>query len=292
MSSIRAFRKRPMSDEKTIAELLASAHATSIRASRTAIIVAVIAALTSLSALFLSYFLTERVRTDIAAQTLALERMKVDVASAAQRTSEMAARIEEARLHLDRRIASTREGLENKKIQIEDKRAQTEDVRLTPDFTKLSNDLRPTLDVSCQGDTSYPRVIRMECSFKNRGAHRTKIVPTGVSMLGRRDQKGVAGAIERIDNAEENNILPGGTGTNTYDIVLTENGATIKNPIISIEFLAVTDQLAINMTKRLAKGIITDEELKNLSEQTYTQQVWFEKPNPAIHIDAPQVPRR
>jgi hypothetical protein len=261
-----------------------SAQVSSINAARTSIIVALIASLTSLGVLFFGYHLTERVRTDIAAQTLALEkvkvdiaaqtlaldRMKVDIGSAAQKTSEMATKIDEARLQLETRIAASTEKLGNRKIQIEDKRGQTEEIRLTPDFAKLSNEIRPNIDISCEASKSDLTVIRMKVSFKNLGAHKAKIVPTNVSLLGSSNQILMAGAIERIDNAAANFVLPGLSGSNIYEIILTQYGATIEKPIISITFIASTDQVAIDITKRLAKGLFTDKELQSLSEQTYT----------------------
>ena len=239
------------------------------RPSRVPIIVALIASATSLAGLLLTYVFTERARTEIANQTLQLERIKVDISAATQKTAEVAARVDMARLELERQIARSRERIESRKVQIEDRKGTTEEVRLTPDLTKLSNELRPNVDVSCYGDPIDGVILRITCNFKNKGAHRAKVEPKLFSMLNRSDQTEIPGTIQKIDNAGSNNILPNGAGSNVYEIFLTPAGVAVKNPIISIKFDATTDEVAVAMTKRLSKGIITDEELRSFSTQRY-----------------------
>jgi hypothetical protein len=203
---------------------------------RTLVLVALIAAVPSLICCLLTYFLTDRVRNDLSAQKIQIDQIR---------------------------------------LKIEKERSQTDEVRLTPDFAKLSNDLRPNIEIACQGDTSESGVIRMTCLFTNRGANRARITPTSIKMLSSSDQKEIDGAISRIDNTEGNTILPSGKGSNIYEIILTPYGTTIKRPIICIEFQAVTDQVAVAMTKRLAKGLIKDDELRSFAQQSYTFNVRF-----------------
>ena len=54
------------------------------------LLVAAIASITTIVSILVTWFLTERIRTDIAAQTLALERTKADIAAASQQTAELA----------------------------------------------------------------------------------------------------------------------------------------------------------------------------------------------------------
>jgi len=240
------------------------------------LLAATIAAIASLSTVFITWFLIERVRTDISQQTLALERVKVEVAAAAQRTAEMGLKIDQSRLELDRRIAQSTESQANRRIQIEDKRYTTNEARLTPYFAKLSNDLRPNLQIDCLPKREEPALLLVDCRFENKGAYRITVTPKTVEILDKVTEKGIAGAISSFDNANANTILTGGLGSNTYTIRLTQTGAALKQGMLSFVFTAVTDQVAINMTKRLAKGILTDEELKQLSEQSYTN--WINLP--------------
>ena len=234
------------------------------------IIVALIASVTSLAGLLFTYVFTERTRTEIAAQTLQLERIKVDTSAAAQKTSELGALVDLARLELESQTAKSGELIESKKVQIENRRGNTEEVRLTPDFTKLSNELRPNIELSCNGDPIEGVLLRITCSFKNKGAHRAKIEPKAFSMLDRSDQKEISGAIQKVDNVDANNILATGVGSNVYEVFLTPAGVAIQKPIISIRFDATTDSVAVAITRRLSKGVITDEELRTLSTQVYT----------------------
>lgn len=255
-------------DAATKSPLLAGSNASPN--SRTPIVVAVIASVTSIAGLLLTYVFTERARTEIASQTLQLERIKTDISAASQRTADVVARVDEARLQLERQIARSTELIESRKIQIDDRRGNTEEVRLTPDLTKLSNDLRPNFEVSCSGDALDGLVLRINCTFKNKGSHRALISPKFFTMLNRSDQKGLPGVIEKIENGVANNVLPNGSGSNTYEVWLTPAGAAVKSPIVSITFEAKTDDVAIALTKRLSKGAITNQELRELAMQGYT----------------------
>lgn len=253
------------------------------------ILVALISATASILSIFVTWFLTERIRTDISAQTLALERVKVDlssqtlalekvkvdIAAAAQRTAETSTRIDNARLDLDRRIAQSTEYLSNRKVQIEDKRTTTDEIRLTPEFARLSNDLRPALEIDCKAETEDGSFYKVNCTFRNKGAHRCGVIPTGVSLLDRATQKPIEKAIVSFENGDSNSILAGGSGSNWYSIRLAPSGAAVKKPIIQLTFRANTDAIAVNMLKRLAKGTLTDDELAQLSIQNYTWNIWL-----------------
>ena len=241
--------------------------------SRTAIIVALLAAFTAIVTLLLNYWLVERTRTDIAAQTIALEKIKVDIALSAQKTAESVAKIDEARISQERQSVATMAQLESKKIQLENKKSNHEQTRLTPDIAKLSNDLRPNIVISCDGSNSDRKTVKLECSFKNNGAQRVKIYPKTVGMYDK-NQKGIKEALSEFDG-ESNTILPGATGSNTYTVTLTSIGEIVNQPIYKIEFDAITDQQAINLTRRLASGYITEAELKELSRQGYTINLHF-----------------
>lgn len=246
-----------------------------LSAHRVPIIVALIASVTSFAGLFLTYVFTERTRTEIAAQTLQLESIKVEISAAAQKTAEIAVGVDQARLELQRQIAKSAEHIESKKVQIEDRKGTTEEVRLTPDFTRLSSGLRPNLAISCAVDRIDRMRLQITCIFKNNGAHLARIEPKSFLMLNTSDQKEVPGAIEKVDNTGANNILPNNGGSSTYDVFLTSDGGARNKPMIRIEFDATTDSAAIAMTKRLSKGAITNNELRAFSTQGYIQYVRY-----------------
>jgi len=131
------------------------------------LLVAAIASITTIVSILVTWFLTERIRTDIAAQTLALERTKADIAAASQQTAELALQLEQARLELDRRIAQSAEVRSNRTMQIEDRRARTDEARLTPDFAKLSNELRPNFTIDCKIERDgAAALLRATCKFQ------------------------------------------------------------------------------------------------------------------------------
>jgi len=240
---------------------------------RTSLIVAVIAAITSIITVLMNYWLVERTRNDLSAQTVVLEKLKVDLAKSAQATSESVAKIDASRLDLERNSSSAVQKMELQKYELENRKHTNDQVKLTPDLSKLSNDLRPIVAITCDGSNIDSTHVNLDCSFKNNGAHRVKIVPKSVGMMDR-NQKDIDGAVKKIDGAE-NTILPGGTGSNTYKVVITTFGETVTQPIYRIKFAATTDQQAINLTRRLSHGYITEPELKELSQQGYTINLHF-----------------
>mgnify|MGYP001336657906 CR=1 FL=1 len=169
--------------------------------------------------------------------------------------------------------ASMLAGLESKKIAVESKKSTNEQIRLTPDFTKLSNDLRPNVAITCDGHNIDSKTVKIECNYKNNGAQRVKIYPKTAGMCDY-NQKAIVKALSNFD-CELNTILPGATGSSTCTVKLTSIGEQVKQPIYKLEFDATTDQQAINMTKRLSVGYITESELKELSHQGYTIYLHF-----------------
>lgn len=268
--------KEAKEEEKKTTESPTVAPTTRIHSNRIAIIIAVLALLGSFAANFFNYWFTDSVRTDIETQRLALDKIQADIASEAQKTSEMSVKINEARLLLDKQIALSTEKFDKQRIQIESQRGQTEKMHLTMGFTKLFKDLRPTIEIYCERakiDTTKisTNTIPIDCSFKNLGPLKANIILVTLNMIGGEDYKDIDGAIERIDNNEKNSILSGSVAGSRYFVVLTEFGAAnLKKVSFKIGFRAFTDGAAVSMINRRAKGMITDEELKELSEQGYT----------------------
>lgn len=239
-----------MFSKKKTKKLNTPGQAASTYLNRDTIIAAIIIAFPTLIALILNYSLVDKIRTDIAEQTLELEKIKINMASTAQQ-------------------------LESRKIQIEDKRSQTEQLSLMQNFIKLSNELRPNLDISCEGPANFSKTVRITCKCVNNGIHAVKIIPETIAILDNNDQTEIKNTIERIANAKANYINSGGKGADTYDIILTDYGVTIKKPVFKITFLAVTNDIAINIGKRTLRGVINDKEMKKLSEMHYNYYLWL-----------------
>jgi hypothetical protein len=262
-----------MLEEKKNMELPTAVPTTRIRSYRTAIFIAVLALVVSLSANFFNYLFTNSVRTDIQKQKLELDKFQANIELV---TSNMRKKIDDDRLLLDAQIASSAEKFEKQRIQIESQHGRTEKIHRTMSFTKLFKDLRPTIEIDCQRGKIYTvkiskNTIPVDCSFKNLGTLKANITPVTLIMIGGEDYKDIDGAIERIDNNEENSILPGKISASRYYVVLTENGATnLRKASFKIGFQAFTDAAAIGAIKQRTKETITDEELKKLSGQVYT----------------------
>lgn len=267
----------------------APAKISPIRRSRLSVtlMAALIAAGASLSSVVLTWLLTERVDAEFAAQTLQLEqgrlklaerslelkRVNTELGEIAQRINASSLEIDGARLSLERQIAEQSRLLHDRQIEIESSRATTDEIRLTADFFRIANQLRPTIEIDCSRKNVGIDIIEANCSFRNAGAHRASITPTGVTLLSGRSQIALEGAISAFENAEKNTILSGGAGSNTYTIKLSAAGALHKGSILRLHFDSATDPIAVNMTRRMAKGKLTDDELSQLAIQTYRYNI-------------------
>jgi hypothetical protein len=242
--------------------------------SKAAISIATIALVVAFGLSFFNYLFTNSVRSEIQKQNLNLDKFQTSIEKL---TSSMKEKVDKNRQFLNAQIASSTAKFEKQRIQMENQLSQTEKMHLTMGFGEIVKDLRPVLEIYCQhakiktakvGANTVP----IDCSFKNIGKLKANIVPDTLIMLGGKDYSVVDSAIERIDNGEKNSVSPGKTSWRQYYVVLTKNGAAnIKNSAFKVSFRAfTTDVSALEMIKRRTNKEITDKELKELSEKSYT----------------------
>jgi hypothetical protein len=258
---------------KTIESPTIAAPTNSNGGGKAATSIAVVALVVAFGLSFFNYVFTNSVRSEIQEQNLDLEKFQ---ASIEKLTSSMKAKVDKNRQLLDTQIASSTEKFEKQRIQMENQRSQTEKMHLTMGFGEIVKDLRPVLEIYCQDAKIRTakvgaNTVPIDCSFKNIGNLKANIVPDTLIMLGGKDYSVIDSAIERIDNGEKSSVSPGKTSRRQYYVVLTKNGAAnIKNAAFKISFRAFTDASAIEMIKRRTNKAITDKELEELSEKSYT----------------------
>lgn len=258
--------------------------------SRTSITVAAIAAITALASIAFTYTFTESVRTQISAQTLALDIMKVDISKAAQRTADtvasidaarlelqrQAASIDGARLDLQRQIATTSTRNDVKRTEIDDARRKADEIRLASDLSKAQNELIPVMEFKCEAERVQVRLVKLTCHFKNTGTHRITVTPVQFDLVDALSQKVVEQGISRVDNQSTNTLPVGVTGSDTYDIYLSEVGEKLKAQLFRAKIRAQTDAVAVNKLRAIAKGYISEGDFSSLPIQNY---VWNHKMN-------------
>lgn len=253
---------------------------------RTSIIVAVVAATTALASVLFTYYFTDRVRTQISVQTLALETIKVEISKAAQQTANNAVAIDAARLellkqatqfdetrlvlqkqatnidgarfNLQRQIAVTTNHNDSKITEIEDKRRKADEIRLASELSKAKSELIPVLAFNCSTEKFTLRLVKIHCNFKNNGLHKISITPEKYNLVDSITQKIVDDAIDKVENADQNWLPAGVTGSNTYDVYLTEKGDKLKNRTISVKVKAQTDELVVDELRKIADGKINE----------------------------------
>lgn len=221
--------------------------------------------------------MVEKVRNDLSEQTLALNRqtfeldkVKTDLAKAAQRTADSNALTNQAQLALMIRQTINADRSHNIKGKLDERSTRVDEARLTTDFAKLSNDLRPSLGISCGVLRESVVLAVVECSFKNTGSFRVFMKLNSVVAWNPRTNSLLPETVKQITGPDSNWILSNGLGSNSFYLELTEGAGDFQ---ALFRFTATTDRQAITMTKKLSAGILTDEDLKGLATQDYTQIV-------------------
>jgi hypothetical protein len=224
-------------------------------AGRTSLIVALIAASVSIGAALGSYWFTERVRTELAAQTVELQRQSLAM--------------DTARLSLQSKVAD----LEHIKTNIMERDSGANHVRLTADVTKLLDDLRPNVQITCTFDRPDAVRIRVNCRFKSNSRFRISILPTSITVRDAVTNELISDWSSPFDGLVYNNVLSGGEGGNVYRATLSASARKLKNVQVLVDFEVRTEPLAISITQRLTDGYLTKEEVEQVAVQSYTQGV-------------------
>lgn len=237
-------------------------------------ITASIAALSSIGAFLLNFHLVERVKNDLAEQTLALnrqsvelDRVKTEIAKDAQRTADLNALTNQAQLALMVRQTVTAEKNQGIKNRVDERTVRADEARLTPDFAKLTNDLRPSVDTTCDSSRESSSLASLNCTFKNSGSFKVNLKITQIAAWDTRTETQVPGKIKSVAGSLTNNILANGTGSNAFYLDLADDTQALT---VIIRAIATTDKHAIALTKRLSLGILGEGELTDLSTQSYS----------------------
>ena len=163
------------------------------------------------------------------------------------------------------------------KLQTGSKREQTVKEGLEFDYAKISKELHPSLDLSCNHDIIKPtetkkNAVIIGCMIKNNGVHNVYIVPLGITMLEHMEQKMIDNAIESTDYLYPTISAPGNNSNRKqYKVTLTEYGiARLKKGYsFQISFKASTVETGLDKIRRQVKGAIKDSKLKEMSEFNY-----------------------
>lgn len=253
----------------------------------------------------LTWFLTERIRTQISQQTLVLENRKTIVSERTVDLDRIKTVIADSALKLDdarTEIAKQMLDLERARIKIMESNRKTEeltlklnqsrlefdqtmarnrsaieDTKLAPEFAQILSDIRPNIEIKCSIlDKSEIKVIRLKCVFSNKGKHLVVVNLENFKMIDGFSQKEISGAIAGIENNVQNNILPYGSGSDIYVFRLTERGsAQNKNQQgFYIHFLVKTDKTIIDQLKSSYKDKKYIRKINDSSSQGYNYKLF------------------
>jgi len=198
-----------------------------------------------------NYLLTERVRTDISAQTLnlqkqtlELDRIKVDLARAVQQTAVANSKIEEARLALQTKVADSAAIIESRKLSFSGRNTDTNEARLTPDIAKLLNDLRPSLAINCSMFRPDIEHLRIDCNFKSLSAFKVLVTPGDIFAKDALTGTTIPHWSNSFDGLDSNQVLSGGSGGDSFSTTLLPSAQMLRNVIVFVKFRAVTEPTA------------------------------------------------
>lgn len=230
-------------------------HLISSWSNRTSLLVALIAASVSLGSAVANYWFTERVRTDIAAQTVALQRQSVAM--------------DGARLSLQSKVAD----LEEVKTKIMERDSGANRAALAPHIAKLLNDLRPNVRTTCLFERPTNESIRVNCTFESGSVSKVTVTPTAISAKDALTGEPILEWSSGFEGLDSNAILSGNSGRNSYSATLSPSARKLRNVALTVSFTARTESAAVNMARRLTEGFISEAELEDVSTQGYTQTV-------------------
>lgn len=255
---------------KTISKRSSIWHTVS---NRLPLIATCIAALSSVAAFGLNYYMVEKVRNDLSKQTLALnqqtvelDKVKTELAKDAQRTADLNALTNQAQLALMVQQTISNQKNQNIKNKVDERTTRVDEARLTPDFAKLTNDLRPALNVACTTTRESLALVLVACTFKNTGAFKLALKLDNVTAWDYRSDATLNGKIKRHFGSDSNNVPANGSANNNFYVELSDG---VRDFTARLSITATTDRQAIAMTKKLSLGILNDEDLKELSTQGY-----------------------
>lgn len=202
-----------------------------------------------------------------ARQMLELERIKVEIAKSSEANSEIGTRVSQSRLDMDRQTEKNNKIKDQAKLNLDSNSGQRDEARLSVDFTKLLNELRPNLQINCNSIITKDNYIVIECSFKNLGLNKIIVYPIDIFLLDENNKQIIHNAILKTEDLDSNQII--NLGSNRYTVFLTPEGQKLKKHNFKLSIKAITNQSSIDLTKRLSKGLITDEELNDAATQLY-----------------------
>ena len=175
-------------------------------------------------------------------------------------------------------LANIREqAVKEQKIPIGNKSEQAVKERPAFNYAKISKELHPSLDLSCNHEIVKPtetkkNTVIIGCMIKNNGVYKVYIVPLRITMLEHMEQRMIDNAIESTDYLYPTISAPGNNSNRKqYKVTLTEHGVARlkKGYSFQISFKASTVESGLNKIKSQVKGAIKDSKLKEMSEFNY-----------------------
>lgn len=209
----------------------------------------------------------ERLKAEIQDRSLSLERSKAEVAAAAQRTADLVAQVEAQRLQLAREAATTTARIEDRRLKLDESKGRTDEVRITLDFTKLLNEIRPAITISCSAGTDHWPLISITCRAKNVGVNKVILRADSVYLLDYDSRAVIPDAFVRATLPSPSAIPAGIDGAAFFEVEVGRETAVRQKATLRILFQTQTDNVSSEMAQRLSKGVLTRADIERVANQ-------------------------
>ncbi|SES74997.1 hypothetical protein [Variovorax sp. OV084] len=235
----------------------------------------------SLGAAGFNYLVTERHRTQIAQESLEVQRAAQLVSEAAQKTLEQSQQIAVARLEFEKQVqlfAIAREDLRTQISHIgvanDSRRTENDSVRTRVELAKQLRELRPSLLVNCFVVFPSEAKAAITCNMTNTGVHTWILETQPIEVVDKADQI-IPNVVGKVHGVGANRLPPGGKGSNFFQIDLNVPVKELSDKAFKISFNLVTDEAAREQVRLESAGILSAKRLVELSSYSYSWRIWL-----------------
>ncbi|MDH0682913.1 hypothetical protein [Achromobacter animicus] len=203
-----------------------------------------------------------------------IESQKIELAEAAQRSTDASNDFARIRLEFDGKIEEAKRLDEAQRLEIEKLRILTDQQKLTPDFLRMVESVRPSVTTHCTPrQKTVQRKLDFDCRSKNHGGAKVVLSREDFFLVSATTGEIREGAIVQVIGPDVNGLLAGGDGTMGFQIQLSR--IPNSDDHLQLNFRGTTDRTTVNLVKRLASGALLDEEVENFSTQLYSLNITF-----------------
>ncbi|MRW85422.1 hypothetical protein GJ698_15155 [Pseudoduganella sp. FT26W] len=217
----------------------------------------------------ITYYFTDSIKNNIGLQNLELDKLKTTISQQTQQ-------IEQARFELQRDTFKVSTKNDEKRIEFEDKKSRVEELKSKAEIIKIFVDMVPKTDAACRAARIGTKLLKVRCSVNNRGVHAVYIRPLNFKMLDIKGGIAPPAVFSSTTGIQQGLIAPGSALDGYYELTMSTMGAFVLNKDLIVEWRSATNPALVAALKKITAGVVTPEEISDLTTQSYSTRFRFE----------------